>query len=793
MSRYIQFCLLAGSYVAFGLWSPANADQPPPEAPIAIGLRDATDAVAGEVRYEGRTVQEWISDWDANNFQSNQKAIRVLVAVGTPAVDPLATLIGKRDKHSGLALQTLAKMGDKARDALPVLLELAADKDAADPPGWTWNVSLRGLLFSEVRKMNWAADRWVPVLTDVAEDASEPETNRTRAIHALGGMGAAGESVLNSLADNDNREIRLAANQALAAAAIAAGRSKEDVYGEIIAHNPLDANVPQYLMHMKERINAGRIHAPTQRVKAALRERLAKDPDAEIAWTLATIIQNGLANTELLFDAPSDSSRSKWDREDPAESYVTLAEALEIGFRTAQPKSDLWRRCGLSLARLRLLQGDWAAMNATLAKLGQQPVPDSRRGELPAPLPDWTHLADTWRAADNTMRSGNCAIEFQFEKDGQPLAGAHVLIKHPRDPALNDFTGIRVDTLLYATKPLEGDRYDTFGYRGNDRTATRYAVSDVTGRVRIEKLPKIPIAVEVLIPTANFAELGKSWDLVMELAPGDIRPTAWAEPNSIRSEKEGPSIAELKENETIHYPKLIVRSQLVLNVDDWTQVDADDFVLEWKSLKNVNPAVDRYEIEMMLTAPSQTPDMVTQQRVIRSTTEETIDTRWPVGKLGVGGQRLRPGNIYMFEVRGVDRGGNVLARLPRTRVWTPWPNRESLPPLHGDGVVNAIPIYDRVWWQGTTIHGDGTRTELREAVANYLQAGNDDFEYPYVELGKAWLQCLDGHADAGRITLKQLAQGLPEGNVARGTAHALVELLDDGKRLSKRLEFQADE
>jgi hypothetical protein len=527
-------------------------------------------------------------------------------------------------------------------------------------------------------------------------------------------------------------------------------------------------------------------------VKAVLRERLAAQPNAELAWTLATIIRNGLANTDLEFDAPSDSGSSKWDREDPAESYATLAEVLEAGFNAAPPNSELSRRIGLSLARLRLLQGDWAGMNAVLVKLGQSPVADSRRSTLPAPPPDWSNLERDWQPADESMRSGNCAIEFQFEKDGHDLAGAHVLVKHPRDPKWNSYSGVRVDTLLHAKQPLEEEPYDAFGYHATDRAMTRYGVSDTTGKVRIDRLPKVPVVIEVLIPTSNFPEPGADWDLLIEIAPGDVRPTA-REPGSLRGKKEGPTIAVLKENNTVRYPKLIVRPQLTLNVADWSMVDVNNFVVEWQSLAGAMIPVDRYEVEMMLTAPSQFPHMVAQQRVIQSSTETVHDTRWDVGAKGVGGKQLRPGNIYMFEVRALDAQGKVLTRLPRTRVWVPWEVRESSPPVHDVRSINAVPIHDRVWWQGTTIHLGAPPVKLRDAVASYLEANQNAFEFEYVLLGQAWLNCLDGLADADRVVLEHLAQDLPQGNVVRGSAKALLKQLDAGESLPKRLEFVADE
>jgi HEAT repeat protein len=796
MNRSIAVGIVVLSCVALCCAEQVVGDQPGAQG-TTDNRESESEASANNTQFEGRTIQEWIRDWDENNFFKSQKAVTALAAIGEPAVDDLIQLVKQRHRHSNMAIQTLDKMGDKAKNALPTLLELAADERATNPEGWRSNLPLRAVLFSHARNMSWAADQWVPVLVRVATNASEPEAVRQTAIRALGHMGGAAEPTLKTLASDEDREIRATSIFALADAAAASGRPEAEVFDEIIARNPFDPNMAAYLTHMKRSVNNGRIHPPTQQVKQSLRERLAAQPDPELAWTLANIIRNGLWCTDLLFDAPSDGGRTQQDREDPAENYVTLADALEIGLKASPPDSELVSRFGLSLARLRLLQGDWAGMNAVLERAGQPPMDEDLRPMLPAPPPDWRNLSKDWQLADESMRSGNCAIEFQFEKDGKGLAGAHVLVKKPRDPRLNAYTGIRVDTLLHATQPVDDDRsrsvHYVFGYHADDRAMTRYAVSDATGKVRIAHLPNIPVLIEVLIPTSNFPEPGVNWDLLIEVAPGEMRPTSWEDAGTVRSKKEGPTIVELINNEVIRYPEFIVRSQLALNVAEWSSVDPDNFVLKWQSLDGPTSPVDRYEVEMMLTAPSQIPHMISQQRVIQSTTETVRETRWDVGSNGVGGRRLRPGNIYMFEVRAFDAQGKVLVRLPRTRVWVPWEDRASSPPAHDVGSINVVPIHDRVWWQGTATRLGSPPIKLRDAVAAYLEANPNAFEYEYVLLGQAWLNCLDGLAAADRVVLEHLAQELPQGNIVHGTARSLLKLLDSGEPLPKRLEFVADE
>jgi hypothetical protein len=83
--------------------------------------------------------------------------------------------------------------------------------------------------------------------------------------------------------------------------------------------------------------------------------------------------------------------------------------------------------------------------------------------------------------------------------------------------------------------------------------------------------------------------------------------------------------------------------------------------------------------------------------------------------------------------------------------------------------------------------------KLRDAVTAYLEANPNAFEYEYVRLGQAWLHCLDQRVEKGRVVLEHLAQDLPQGNVVRGTATALLKRLDAGESLPQRLEFAADE
>jgi hypothetical protein len=76
-------------------------------------------------------------------------------------------------------------------------------------------------------------------------------------------------------------------------------------------------------------------------------------------------------------------------------------------------------------------------------------------------------------------------------------------------------TGIASDTIFLSPFPLAADYFESFGYKyDGDRDRTRYGVSDATGVVRFEGLPQIVPTIEILVPTGNFAEPGRDWDLL---------------------------------------------------------------------------------------------------------------------------------------------------------------------------------------------------------------------------------------------------------------------------------------
>ena len=92
--------------------------------------------------------------------------------------------------------------------------------------------------------------------------------------------------------------------------------------------------------------------------------------------------------------------------------------------------------------------------------------------------------------------------------------------------------------------------------------------------MRFDRLPDIPVKVEVLVPTSNFPEPVSNWDLWMEVEPGkfkiakiyggaDAVGTGWP-----------PAPEELRQGETVYYSRLVVRPTFRLNIKDWQRIDS---------------------------------------------------------------------------------------------------------------------------------------------------------------------------------------------------------------------------
>ncbi len=511
-----------------------------------------------EVKYQGRTIAEWMSQWDTRVSDDIDAATNALIKIGRPAVPRMIEEINKRSNYGWHAVGVLTKMGPEAEEAIPWLIEAALDKDLRFGDGRQSTTAYRGSVLYSLSRMTWARDRVIPVLQKVAEDSEEVAGVRRQVILALRDVGKGAMPILQKLTETEEHSVRDAAHGAIGQLLEKEeGLSKDDYYTPLIERDPFDPSVLQYLGNAKGIVNYGRPHPLTQNIKKLYRERLAKQTDPQLAWRLASIIQNGLKNTELMWAAPADGSKVRWPREDPTENYTTLAEVLQLGFDHAESGSQLQRQFGISLAKLRLLQGDWDRMNAMLKELGQEQIPKESRQWLHAPPVDWEEgVGSQWKIADESMRSGNCGLEFRIEKDGKGLQGVHFLVKRAPESTNVIQTGISIDTLFFEPYPLKG--FSSFGYKAADRPMTRYAVSDESGIVRFEKLPNIPIKIEVLVPTSNFPEAVSNWDLWMEVEPGKYKIAKKYGAGAVNTQ-EPPAVAKLKEGQKVHYPNLVVR------------------------------------------------------------------------------------------------------------------------------------------------------------------------------------------------------------------------------------------
>jgi len=454
-------------------------------------------------------------------------------------------------------------------------------------------------------------------------------------------------------------------------------------------------------------------------------------------------------------------------------------------------------------------------MNAELVRLGQKPMPREARPWLSAPPCDWEEdLAARWGAVDESLRLGTCGLEFRIYKDGRGLKGAHFLIKRAPEPE-GDFTtgssrtrvssGHATDTLFFNPSPVSGFRGKSFGYGGgSDRGRTRYAVSDESGIVRFDRLPNIPIKIEVLVPTANFPEPGRNWDLWMETPGGEYRLASnFGDHDRVRSH-EPPAVVQLQEGETVRYPKLVVcpvfglnlrdwvRPAFGVNLPDWDKVDRENFVLRWVKVRPPHAKSVRYEIRMSLVALAESPSMITHLPPVASGAQSLDGTEWPVGVKGVGGLRLMPGNLYLFEVRALDEKGAVLARSAKTPVWTAWDYRETEPPIIENDHKKLAPIYADVWKNGSINYGKVPDESFPQRIARFLREQPRSFEHDYVRLGRAWRDWHEGKEQEAAKQLRMLVEELPKGNLARGTAAWLLQEMGPGREPPKRLKFVPD-
>jgi len=317
---------------------------------------------------------------------------------------------------------------------------------------------------------------------------------------------------------------------------------------------------------------------------------------------------------------------------------------------------------------------------------------------------------------------------------------------------------------------------------------TRYGISDDSGRVTFEKLPEVPIMIEVLVPTANFSEPGRAWELWMEVEPGQLKP-AIPYGGGVNC-REPPAVVQLKSGQTVEYPRLIVLPKMDLEVDDWAEVDPKTFVLSWPDLAAGHQDGLTYEVVMVLSGPSSYPDSVRDRQAIGRTTEVVRTNRCEVGAKGVGGQRLGPGNIYVFQVVARDKAGKIVSRSLRRRVWTAWGYRPSDPPQTEGIPRDQCPIQVSTYFRQQFRHGFYHKREgLRDKVVRLLNEYPNAFEREYLQVGKAWLDWHQGERDEARRQIKKFSETLPKGSVPQATAAWLGAQMDAGADPPRRLKL----
>ena len=286
--------------------------------------------------------------------------------------------------------------------------------------------------------------------------------------------------------------------------------------------------------------------ALTEMVKAALWDQLHESPNPETAERLALILQDQLANTALVWTIASGCGSNDLAPEHPDVNFDVLERVLKLGFQSSPRHRPYWRKFGRALAKLRLLRGDFAGMNAALGVIGMKAIEEGQRHSLRAPPKDWgAGLPLRWTECDERLRSGTCTLEMQFEANGQGLAGVHVLVRKGNPFPHLWSSGWPVTTLTTNPVPYStrsGFHVSGFGFESDrDRHLSRYAVTDASGEIRFTGLPATDVILEVVIPTANFTGPGRRYTLRLEGHEGRAAP-----------------VVLLEAGRTFRYPKLIL-------------------------------------------------------------------------------------------------------------------------------------------------------------------------------------------------------------------------------------------
>ncbi len=794
---------------------------------VARAQTVAREPVAPAARVEAAPlVDSWLRD---PSIAGRERTASQLVKLGAPVVPAMERLLVERSPAMALALQTLCRVGEAARPALPRMLAVLTDRDFVDPEGHPPHVTARGVLLEAIGDASWAAKELVPPLAAVARDGRETEWVRIKAVLALGPMGSealpiltewigssrsdpllrswslhalkdleatdleTATKLLQPIADDPRDPLQdLALHRLFALRDKAGVRTRRDSYSALIDAHPFDEKVRGWLMCAEERDDPHWPDRPdplVQATKRRWRERLAQAPDAELAWQLAGVLDDQLHGNELGYCG----SLVYTPRERSGENHETLAQALRLAQQLAEKRSPTWQRATRAQAKLALLRGDWDGMNAELAELGQPPLPADRRPWLAPPPKDWSDLADHWQPCDAVLRSGDCAFEVSVETDGRGARGAHVLLRE-MPPETNVFsTGYDPRTLFNDSTPLGWGRPPDpsgFGYEGDDRNQCRYAVTGDDGIARFERLPAIEVAIEVMIPTANFEETFSRWDLYVRQPDGSLELDHYRWREGFR----------LAAGATVQGPRLVVRPHRSLNVANGEALAASEFELEWPTLPETpTSGAVRYEVELAVSFPPCELLVMNADAMPRlsTATAQTRGSTWPLRAQGVGGLKLVPGNVYLVQVTAIDERGASLSRFGRVWCYVPWSHRVATGPLVRDLASEPAefddfpPIEPELWHLGEFHDSSGRVETLPERLERFLRERPAAFEVEYVRVARAWLAWRDGQVDAARAELSELAAALPGGNVAGETARELLRKIERGDAPEPKLRYVA--
>jgi hypothetical protein len=70
------------------------------EASLNKTLLAQDQTTSASQKYDGKSISEWIADWDAGNFNEAQKAQHALVKIGAPAIPKLVRLVKENHRHA---------------------------------------------------------------------------------------------------------------------------------------------------------------------------------------------------------------------------------------------------------------------------------------------------------------------------------------------------------------------------------------------------------------------------------------------------------------------------------------------------------------------------------------------------------------------------------------------------------------------------------------------------------------------------------------------------------------------